>query len=334
MTTENLLEAWKNRVKKIFKEAEEFEPAVGNADEVEAPTGDIGGEAEGNALPVDGNAEGNAVGNALPGAEDESLSKEPITLTKGLLVQLLDAAVQSAKGEELPALGNAEGNAAVGNAVGNVDAAVAAVDVPAEPLAPEKDKPFGEAHKKKGEEFLAKFKKDDKKEEKKVEETKDKKNDDKKVVKEDETTGVVPNLEVVPPAAGNAAVGNAPAAGNLPPVDGNAEGNALDLELDAGAAFDVSSLVDKAFELFAGKQDGSPLDVDVLEVLKGAASGTPVEGGAEGNADFAAAGNAPAPVVGNAEGNAEGNTEGNADEEKEEPVEEAKVATKKKIKFT
>lgn len=320
MTTENLLEAWKNRVKKIFKEAEEFEPAVGNADEVEAPTGNVGDEAEGNdALPVDGNATGNAEGNALPGVEDESLSKEPITLTKGLLVQLLDAAVQSAKGEGLPALGNAEGNVDgndVGNALGNVDAAV---DVPAEPLAPEKNKPFGEAHKKKGEDFVAKFKKGDKKDDKK---------EDKKVVKEDETNGVVPNLEVVPPVAGNAAVGNAP----VEPVVGNAEGNDLEVELDdAGSSFDVSTLVDKAFELFAAKQDGSPLDVDVLEVLKGAASGTPVEGGAEGNAEFAAAGNAP--VVGNDDnGNAEGNAEGN-DDDKEE-VEEAKVATKKKIKFT
>lgn len=318
MTTENLLEAWRSKVKNIFKEAEEFEPAVGNDDEVEAPAGDLGVPADGNAPAP---AAGNVDGNALP-VEDESQSKEPITLTKGLLVQLLDAAIQSAKGEELPALGND----AVGNAEGNAEVSV---DIPTEPLAagnaPDKEKaPFGEGHKKKGDAFLAKFKKDgkDKKEEKKDE--------DKEVVKEDDANGVLPNAPVVPPVEGNAEVIDIPADGN---ALGNALGNA-DAELDVGGAFDVSSVVDKAFELFAAKQDGTPLDVDVLEQLKGAASGLPVEGGAEGNADFAAAGNAEGNALGNALGNAAagnaapvGNAVGNG-------VEESKLPAKKKLKFT
>ncbi len=320
MTTENLLEAWRSKVKNIFKEAEEFEPAVGNDDEVEAPAGDLGVPAAGNALAPAG---GNVDGNALP-VEDESQSKEPITLTKGLLVQLLDAAIQSAKGEELPALGND----AVGNAEGNAEVSV---DIPTEPLAagnaPDKEKsPFGEGHKKKGDAFLAKFKKDgkDKKEEKKGE--------DKEVVKEDDANGVLPNAPVVPPVEGNAEVIDIPADGN---ALGNALGNA-DAELDVGGAFDVSSVVDKAFELFAAKQDGTPLDVDVLEQLKGAASGLPVEGGVEGNADFAAAGNAEGNALGNALGNAAagnaapapvGNAVGNG-------VEESKLPAKKKLKFT
>lgn len=327
MTTENLLEAWRSKVKNIFKEAEEFEPAVGNDDEVEAPAGDIGVPAADGNSPAP--ATGNVDSNALP-VEDESQSKEPITLTKGLLVQLLDAAIQSAKSEELPALGND----AVGNAEGNAELSV---EIPTEPLAadnaaPDKEKaPFGEGHKKKGDAFLAKFKKDgkDKKEEKKVEETKDEEKTDKDVVKEDDANGVLPNAPVVPPVEGNAE-GNA--LGNALGNDlGNAEGNDLD---DVGGTFDVSSVVDKAFELFAAKQDGTPLDVDVLEQLKGAATGLPVEGGAEGNADFAAAGNAEGNALGNALGNDAagnaapvGNAEGNG-------VEESKLPAKKKLKFT
>lgn len=337
MTTENLMEAWRSKVKNIFKEAEEFEPAAGNADEVEAPEGDISVPADGNATPA---AVGNVAGNALP-VDDESQSKEPITLTKGLLVQLLDAAVQSAKGEELPALGND----AVGNVEGNADVSV---DVPTEPLAadgnaaPEKEKaPFGEGHKKKGDAFLAKFKKDgkDKKDEKKVEETKDEGKEDKEVVKEDDANGVNPNLAVVPPAAGNAPAPVGNALGNATAAIGNDLGNAVVDDLAAGndvaGAFDVSAVVNKVFELFAAKA-GAPLDVDALEQIKAAGSGVPVEGGAEGNADFAAAGNAAgnalgnAPAVGNvpAAGNAPvGNAVGNG-------VEESKLPAKKKLNFT
>jgi hypothetical protein len=336
MTTENLMEAWRSKVKNIFKEAEEFEPAAGNADDVEAPEGDVGVPADGNATPA---ADGNVAGNALP-VDDESQSKEPITLTKGLLVQLLDAAVQSAKGGELPALGND----AVGNVEGNAEVSV---DVPTEPLAAdgnaesEKEKaPFGEGHKKKGDAFLAKFKKDgkDKKGEKKVEETKDEGKEDKEVVKEDDDNGVNPNLAVVP-AAGNAPVGNA--LGNATAAIGNDLGNAVADDLAAGnaddvaGAFDVSAVVNKVFELFAAKA-GAPLDVDALEQIKAAGSGVPVEGGAEGNADFSAAGNADgnslgnAPAVGNVPtiGNPPvGNAVGNG-------VEESKLPAKKKLNFT
>lgn len=296
------METWRNKVKQIFKEAEELDlevsPSLGN----EAPDGNDAG----NAAPIDalgGSAPAPALGDGVPVATDEDDSKQPVTLTKGLLVQLLDLAANSAKEEE------EEGNDAVVGDLGN--------ELPVGNELPlgndKKDKkldvgPVDESRK-------AKLKEDGN----------DKKGNDDKG---NDVGNAKPDFKS---AVGNDDKGNAPKLGN----DSQEAGNELDLGNSVGEVEDkpvnVVALVDKVLELAAGKEGGLPLDVDALETLKAAAFGSELgnelgnEIGNDGNN-----GNELGNEIGN-DGNEVGNALGNG-----LPVgnDASKVEEKRKFKFT
>ena len=258
MTNKNT-ENWRGRVKSIFKEAEEkeFDPAVSFG----------GSSVEGDADDASNLPE---MGDDVEGG-DEGAQQEPITITKALLVQLIDAAVQAAKGGgavEEPTLLDAPLGDEPETEIPALDAAP---EMPA--VADEMAMPAVAV-------------------------------EDEAPVEDGE--GIVPNLDVVPPVEGGDDMGGEEA--------GEVEGG-----FDDKPALDVAAVVDKAFELFSAKGDGTPLDVDVLDQLKAVLSGTSE---LPGNDDG---------VIPAVDGDDAGEVEGGDDDNGEEvEVEESK----KKLKFT